>query len=200
VARRGRGRPPGESGTREAIIEEARRQFSDLGYRRTTLRSVARAAGVDPRLLLHYFGSKRNLFLESVELPIEPERIIDTVFAHGMENVGRSAAELILSVLEEPRSRRALTALLRAAVSEPEAAELIRELLAERILLPIANRVGGDQPELRAALAGSQIVGLATARHLIGLEPLARASRAELARALAPVIDHYLRGDWLRAR
>lgn len=200
MARRGRGRPPGESGTREAIIEEARRQFSDLGYRRTTLRSVARAAGVDPRLLLHYFGSKRNLFLESVELPIEPERIIDTVFAHGMENVGRSAAELILSVLEEPRSRRALTALLRAAVSEPEAAELIRELLAERILLPIANRVGGDQPELRAALAGSQIVGLATARHLIGLEPLARASRAELARALAPVIDHYLRGDWLRAR
>ena len=200
MARRGRGRPPGESGTREAIIEEARRQFSDLGYRRTTLRSVARAAGVDPRLLLHYFGSKRNLFLESVELPIEPERIIDTVFAHGMENVGRSAAELILSVLEEPRSRRALTALLRAAVSEPEAAELIRELLAERILLPIANRVGGDQPERRAALAGSQIVGLATARHLIGLEPLARASRAELARALAPVIDHYLRGDWLRAR
>jgi len=72
--------------------------------------------------------------------------------------------------------------------------------VAERILLPIANRVGGDQPELRAALAGSQIVGLATARHLIGLEPLARASRAELARALAPVIDHYLRGDWLRAR
>lgn len=196
MTKRGRGRPPGESGTREAIIEEARRQFGDLGYRHTTLRSIAHGAGVDPRLLLHYFGSKRELFLESVELPIEPERVVQTVFAQGMERVGRNAAEVILGVLDDARSRQALTALLRAAVSEPEAAELIRDLLSARILLPIAQRLGGERPELRASLAGSQIVGLAIARHVVGLEPLVDASRDDLARALAPVIDHYLRGDW----
>lgn len=196
MARRGRGRPPGESGTREAIIEEARRQFGDLGYRRTTLRSIARGAGVDPRLLLHYSGSKRELFLESVELPIEPERVVETVFAQGMERVGRNAAEVLLGVLDEPRSRQALTGLLRAAVSEPEAAELIRDLLSERILVPIARRLGGKRAELRASLAGSQIVGLAIARHVVGLEPLVGAAREDLIRALAPVIDHYLRGDW----
>ena len=197
MAKRGRGRPPGASGTRAVIIEEARRQFGDLGYRRTTLRSIALAAGVDPRLLLHYFGSKKDLFLESVELPMEPERVIELIFARGAENVGRSAAEVIVGVMDEPRSRRALTGLLRAVVSEPEAAELIRDLLAERLLTPVASRVGGARPELRASLVASQVIGLATARHLVGLEPLAAASREQLVRALAPVIEHYLRGDWV---
>jgi AcrR family transcriptional regulator len=199
MARRGRGRPTGESGTREAIIEAARRQFGDLGYRRTTLRSVAAGAGVDARLVLHYFGSKQNLFLESVELPLDPQRVIELVFSRGIESVGRSAAEIMVGVLDEPRSRQALTGLLRAAVSEPEAAELIRRLLAERILTPIAQRVGGEQPELRASLVGSQLVGLATARHLVGLPSLLAATREQLIAALAPVIDHYLRGDWLAA-
>lgn len=196
MAKRGRGRPPGESGTREAIIGEARRQFGEQGYRRTTLRSIAAAADVDPRLVLHYFGSKRDLFLESVELPIEPERVVETVFAHGPDGVGRRAVELILAVLDDAQSRQALIGLLRAAVSEPEAAELIRVLLSARILLPIARRLGAPQPELRASLAGSQIVGLAIARHVVALEPLTRASRDELVRGLAPVIEHYLGGDW----
>lgn len=200
MSRRGRGRPPGESGTREAIITEARRQFADLGYRRTTLRGVARAVGVDPRLLLHYFGSKRTLFLESVELPMDPDRVIQIVFDEGTENAGRRAAELMVTVLDEPRSRQAITGLLRAAVSEPEAAELIRDLLAERMLIPIARRVGGSRPELRAGMVASQVVGLAAARHMVGLEPLAKASREDLVRAVAPVIEHYLRGDWLEAR
>jgi AcrR family transcriptional regulator len=199
VSKRGRGRPPGESGTREAIIAEARRQFADLGYRRTTLRGVARAVGVDPRLVLHYFGSKRTLFLESVELPMDPDRVIEVVFERGAENAGRRAAELLVTVLDEPRSRQALTGLLRAAVSEPEAAELIRGLLAERILLPIANRVGGSRPDLRASMVASQVVGLAATRHMVGLEPLVRASRDDLVRALAPVIEHYLRGDWVES-
>lgn len=196
VAKRGRGRPSGESGTREAIIEEARRQFGDLGYRRTSLRSIARGAGVDPRLLLHYFGSKKELFLHSVELPMEPERVVELVFARGPEHVARSWAEVMLGVLEEPRSRQALIGLLRAAVSEPEAAALIHGLLADRLLTPIASRLGGDRPELRAGFVVSQFVGLATTLNVVGLEPLATASREDLLRALTPVIEHYLRGDW----
>ena len=62
VAKRA-GRRPGNSGTREAILEAARRQFADLGYDRTTLRSVAAEAGVDPALVVHFFGSKQQLFL-----------------------------------------------------------------------------------------------------------------------------------------
>ncbi len=197
MAKRGRGRPPGESGTREAIVAEARRQFGDVGYRSATLRSIALGAGVDARLLLHYFGSKQELFAESVELPIEPSRVIEIVFADGDEHAPRNAARLLVTVLEDPDSRRSLTAMLRAAVSEPEAASLIRDVLTRRMLMPIASRLGGARPELRASLVAAQLVGLVVVRHVVGMRPLAEAPPEALVRALEPVFEHYLHGAWV---
>jgi AcrR family transcriptional regulator len=197
VARRGRGRPPGASGTREAIIREARRQFAEHGYRATSLRAIGQAAGVDARLVLHYFGSKRDLFMESVELPIEPEQAIATVFADGVERVPENAARLLVSILEQTESRRPLVALLRAAVSEPEAADLIRDLLTSRLLVPIATRLGGSRAQLRASFVASQLVGITIVRYVVRIPPMAEASREELVRALVPVFEHYLHGDWV---
>jgi AcrR family transcriptional regulator len=196
MAKRGRGRPPGESGTRDAIIREARHQFAEVGYRATSLRSIGRAAGVDPRLVLHYFGSKQELFTESVELPLEPEDAIAIVFADGDARAAENAARLLTSILEDPETRRPLVALLRAAVTEPEAAELIRDILTRRLLLPIASRLGGDRAPLRASLVASQVVGLAVVRYVVRIQPLADASRDDLVRALIPVFEHYLHGDW----
>ena len=193
---RTRGRRPGGLDTRSAIIAEARRQFGEVGYGPSTLRTIAAAVGVDPRLVLHYFGSKKGLFEASVELPVDPEVVAATVLRAADGDVGTRTAELILSILEDPSRRLVFTGLLRAAVSDPEAAPLIRDILATRILLPIAQAVGTDQPELRAALVASSVVGLAVARHTVGIEPLASASREDLVRALAPVVTHYLRGDW----
>jgi AcrR family transcriptional regulator len=196
VAKSTRGRRPAGSGTREAIIEVARRQFGELGFRRTTFRSIASEAGVDPRLVLHYFGSKRQLFLQSIELPLDPQLILERAFEGDPSQIATRVARLFVSALDEPRTRQAFTAIIRAAVSEPEAARLIRELLTDRVLVPFARRVGGDAPELRAGLIATQVVGIAMARHIVGIEPLARASAEQLERALAPVIDHFLHGDW----
>jgi AcrR family transcriptional regulator len=195
--RRGRGRPPGESGTREQIVAEARHQFSELGYSRTTLRGIARGAGVDPRLLLHYFGSKQELFTASVELPMEPEQVTQVVFGSGSDQAAANAARLMVSVLDNPDTRRPFLALLRAAVAEPEAATLIRKVITVRLLEPMAQRLGGERPELRASLVASQLVGILLVRHVVGIQPLADASREELIRALEPVFEHYLHGDWL---
>jgi len=192
-----RGRRPAGSGTREAIIEAARQQFGELGYRRTTLRGVARLAGVDPRLVLHYFGSKKQLFLESVELPIDPATVFERLFEPGPESVGERAAEIIVAVLEDPATQRVMVGLIRAAASEPEAAQLVREILTERMLTPLAERVGGDRPELRAGLMASQVVGLAMGRHVVELDALETVSREQLVRAIAPVFDHYLTGAWV---
>jgi AcrR family transcriptional regulator len=193
---RTRGRRPGGTDTRGAIVLEARRQFGGHGYGETTLRSVAAGAGVDPRLVLHYFGSKRGLFKEAVELPIDPLVIVGTVLPGDGDEIGMRAARLLLAVLREPDQRLVIMGLLRAAVTDPEAADLIREILTERMLVPIARGIGADQPELRASLAASQVVGLVVARHVVGFEPLASASDAQLAAALAPVLTHYLRGAW----
>jgi AcrR family transcriptional regulator len=193
---RTRGRRPGGTDTRGAIAAEARRQFGERGYAETTLRSVAAGAGVDPRLVLHYFGSKRGLFKEAVELPIDPALIVETVLSGDEGDVGARGARLILGVLRDPGPRLVITGLLRAAVTDPEAADLIREVLTERMLLPIARGIGADRPELRASLAASQVVGLVIARHVVGLEALATAPDSQLATALAPVLTHYLSGTW----
>src|SRR5664279_4657903 len=94
-----RGRRPSGSGTREAIVEASRRQFGELGYRRTTLRSVAATAGVDPRLVLHYFGSKRRLFMDTIELPVDPEAVFDSVFRDDGSDLGTRAAGVFVALL-----------------------------------------------------------------------------------------------------
>jgi AcrR family transcriptional regulator len=195
VARK-RGRRPGGLDTRSALLEEARRQFGDAGYSGTTLRSIGAAVGVDPRLILHYFGSKRGLFEAVVELPIDPEFIVRTVLKGPGGEVGMRTAEFVVSVLDDAARRSVFIGLLRTAVTDDEAAAVVRELLTSRMLLPLARGVGADQPELRAGLLASQVVGLAVARHVVGIEPLASMPPGELARALAPVISHYLEGRW----
>ena len=194
-----RGRRPAGSGTREAILDAARSQFGRTGYEHTTLRSVAAEAGVDPRLVSHYYGSKRDLFMASVQLPVEPEMLLARVFGThetAGEGAGALVADALLGMLDDADTRQMAVALIRAAASEPEAAELIREVLTERVLLPLADRVVSDQPRLRASLCASQFVGLAMARYVVGIEPLASTSREQLVRALAPVFEHYLFGDW----
>jgi len=178
-------------------VAEARRQFGEAGYAPTTLRSVAAGAGVDPRLVLHYFGSKRGLFLEAVELPMDPSAIASLALRGESGTVGERVAALILSVLDDPTSRDVLMGILRSAVTDAEAAGLVRDILSERVLLPIAREVSADRPELRASMVASQVIGLAIARHVVGLEPVASASRETLIAALAPAITHYLEGAWM---
>ena len=63
------GRRPGGSDTRERIAVAARSLFADLGYERTTFRGIAAAAGVDPALVVHFYGSKDELFRQVMVLP-----------------------------------------------------------------------------------------------------------------------------------
>ena len=153
-------------------------------------------AGVDPRLVLHYFGSKRELFMASVQLPVHPQEVLARVFVPGETSIGHAAAETLLTVLDDPATRQMAVGLIRAAASEPDAAQLIREVLTERVLLPLAERVSADQPRLRASLVASQFVGIVMGRYIVQIEPLASVTREQLVRALGPVYDHYLSGAW----
>jgi AcrR family transcriptional regulator len=159
------------------------------------MRGIARGAGVDPRMILHFFGSKQALFTSTIDLPFEPEATFELLFAEGVEGIGRRVAEFILSVLDDPRGRSTVTGIIRAAVSEPEAAALVRELLTQRLLTPLARQVSHDRPELRASLIGAQVVGLVMARYVVSLEPLKAASHEDLVQTLTPVFEYYLLGD-----
>jgi len=189
-----RGRRPAGSETRAAIETAARRRFAEVGYPRTTMRAVAADAGVDPRLITHFFGSKQQLFVAVVELPFDPETTFDALLTGDGADVGARLADFLLDLLENPRTRSTMLSVIRAAASEEEAASQIRELLSTRLLGPLAQRVGADQPELRAALLSSQVVGLAFARHVVGFPALRADDRSSLANLLAQVFNVYLLG------
>lgn len=195
ATRASRGRRPAGSGTREAIEAAARHQFGEHGYQAASLRSIAAEAGVDPRLVLHFFGSKQKLFLSVVELPFDPQLVFPQVIGDGGPGVGRRVAQLFVSMLQTPQARQVLTAVMRAAVSEDEAAKYWRQVVTERLLEPLATQLTSDQPRLRAGLVASQIVGMTMARHVVAVAPLADATSDQLVNALAPVIDYYLTGD-----
>ena len=165
------GRRPGDSGTREAIRAAAVRLFAEQGYDRTSMRAVAAAAGVDPKLVAHYFGSKQQLFVSVVELPFDPA---------------------VVGVLEDPEGRRRLTGLIRAAASEPEAARMVRELVGREVFARIAEALGVEDADVRASLVGSQVVGLAMARYIVRVEPLASLSPEAVVAAIAPNLQRYL--------
>lgn len=187
-----RGRRPGGADTRGAILDAARELFSTRGFERTTIRSIALRAGVDPALVLHYFGSKDSLFLATIELPFEPEAVLPPLLAGDVDTLGERVARFVVGVLEDPTARGRVLAVIRAAASEPAAAQLLRGLIEQRIRDPIAHGLGAADAELRASLMGSQVVGLVMARYVVGVEPLASLGPEELAPILAPTFQRYL--------
>jgi AcrR family transcriptional regulator len=191
--RRGPGRRPGETTTRDAILEAARELFAERGYDRTTIRGIARAAGVDPSLVLHFFGSKQALFVATAELPFDPETALPAIFAEPSE-AGLRLARFVLGVLEDPDGRARMIGIVRAAASEPAAAAALRDLITRTVLGTIVRSLGSADADLRATLVGSQVVGLVMARYVLGVEPLATLPADAVARTIAPNLQRYLTG------
>lgn len=192
MARRS-GRRPGDSGTREAIRAAAIEQFSARGYDRPSMRSIAQQAGVDPALVSHFFGSKHALFVDVVELPFDPAQVIPTLLGGGdRDDVGARLAGFLVGVLEQPAARQRVTGLVRAAVSEPEAARMVRDLLTREIFARVVEELRADDAPLRANLVSSQVVGIVMARYILGLEPLASMPAEDVAAAVAPTLQRYL--------
>jgi AcrR family transcriptional regulator len=191
------GRRPGPTTTREAIADAARRQFAELGYDRATLRGIAGEAGVDAALVVRFYGSKDALFREVMALPPAVAEAMAGLADGPAATVGRRLAEVIVGMLENPRSRPIVLGRIRSASSHPDAAALVRETVTRDIGRLVAA-VTDDEPETRAVLVGSQIVGLALARYVVRVEPLASLPAADVIDYIAPVFQHYLVGP-LRA-
>ena len=191
------GRRPGPTTTRETIAGAARRQFAELGYDRATLRGIAGEAGVDAALVVRFYGSKDGLFREVMALPPAVAETIAGLADGPRETVGRRLAGAIVGMLEDPRSRAVVVGRIRSASSHPDAADLVRETVTRDVGRLVAA-LTDDEPEARAVLVGSQIVGLALARHVVRVEPLASLPAPDVVDYLAPVFQHYLVGP-LRA-
>lgn len=191
------GRRPGTSGTREAILAASRRQFADQGYARASMRSIAGAAGVDQRLIAHYFGSKQQLFLAAIGLPINPGDVLVRALGDGERDpavVTERLVEEVTAIFEQPELVQSIAALIRAGASEPEVAQLLRAFFPGAIVDAVGHLLGPGDPAYRLNLVGSQVIGLVMARAIVGLEPLASLPARTVAESVVPNLVRYLIG------
>ena len=189
------GRRPGASGTRAAILAAARTQFAASGFDAASVRAIARAADVDPALVLHYFGSKAALFAAALEIPFEADEIVERVVHGPRDQLGRRLALFFLSIWDEPARREAMMALLRAATTSPDAADMLRERVGERVLRPVGEHLGAPDAALRMSLCASHLVGIGITRYIVHIEPIASLEPGALADLVAPALQRYMTGS-----
>jgi AcrR family transcriptional regulator len=189
------GRRPGEPRTRVLIADAARRLFAERGFDRTSIRAVATEAGVDPALVHHYFGTKQRLFLEAVDFPIDAVSSIERLSIDDADGVGERLVRFALRQWDDPAVLPRLLGVLRSAVTDPQAARMLALLFTRQGPVQLVRGLGSDQPDLRAELVGTQLVGLAVARHVLRVEPLASADHETIVRAVGPTMQRYLTGD-----
>jgi AcrR family transcriptional regulator len=145
-------------------------------------------------LVTHYFRTKAGLFAAVVHPPVDPATAIAAVTAQGPERAGENLARMVLATLEDPESRAWVVAMVRAATSESEVAAVVRERFAETLLIPLVEAIGADDPEYRATLLMSQLIGLAVTRCVLAVEPLASRPAEQVAASLAGTFQRYLTG------
>jgi AcrR family transcriptional regulator len=194
------GRRPGSADTRGRILAAARQAFGELGYDGASVRDIAGRAGVDAALVHHYFGTKQRLFLAATELPVDPALLIPQVLAGGREGMGERFVRFLVDLWDRPDVRPLLMGVVRSAATDAVAAGMARRLLVDGPFLALARAADRPDPELRATLAGSQLVGLAMARYVLRLEPLASLPPAGVAALVGPAVERFLTGELHLAR
>jgi AcrR family transcriptional regulator len=172
--------------TKAAILSAARERFAADGYHRATIRSIAGAAGIDPALVMRYFGSKERLFAAACELNLQLPDLRGTPR-------DEIAAALARHFLERWESGETLRLLLRTGVTNPVAADRLRSIFAAQ-LLPVVTALSQDpaRAPMRAGLVSTQMLGTALCLYVLRLPPLTAMTREQVVEAIAPAIHRFL--------
>lgn len=196
---RRRGRPPRTEGAadapaaRDRILTAARNEFAERGYDKTSIRGIAKAAGVDPALVHHYFGTKDQIFGAAVELIFAPTLAApDAVHGGSREGAGERMARFMFGVWENPVTRLPLLAVMRSALTNEAAAAVLRGMIERRLLLRMVVELHVPNPEFRAQLAAGHMIGIAMLRYVIRMEPMASAPVEDIVAMVGPTLQRYL--------
>lgn len=170
--------------TKAVILAAAKERFAQSGFERATIRAIAADANIDPSMVMRYFGSKDLLFAAAADFDLQ----IPDLSGVEQENIG---AQLVDYFMDRWERDEALIVLLRSSTSNAEAAHRMREIFAGQ-LLPVVARINPAQPERRAGLIATQMLGLALCRYVLRLPPIVEMSHDEVVSWLGPTIQRYL--------
>ncbi|KUI12057.1 TetR family transcriptional regulator [Mycobacterium sp. GA-1285] len=189
------GRPPGPSDTRERILNSARELFARNGIDKTSIRAIAAAAGVDPALVHHYFGTKTQLFAAAIHIPIDPMQVIGPLRQVPVEEIGRTLPSLLLPLWDSELGK-GFIATLRSILAGNDTS-LVRSFFEEVITREVGSRVDvppGSGP-VRVQFVASQLLGVVMARYILELEPFKSLPVDRIVETIAPNLQRYLTGE-----
>lgn len=178
--------------TRAAILAAARELLVERGYEGTTIRAAAARAGIDPSMVMRYYGNKEGLFAAAVDVDLKfPDPV-----SWPRDQVGELMARHFVSRWEGALSDDVIIMLLRSAGTNSAAAEQVRSVFGRQVTGFVRAVAGeGDESAPRAAMLTAQILGVALCRYVLQIPALVAIDAEELVGLLAPVLQHYLLGD-----
>lgn len=180
---------PRSAAARARILEAARRRFARHGYADTTIRAVAADARIDASLVMRYYGNKDGLFAAAADTELELPDLSRIARDEWPERLLRNFFER----WDGPRGHEQ-ELLLRSAATNAQAAARVRAVVSDQFAIAF-DKAGADEPQRRAALVTSQLLGIALLRYVLAVPPVAGAPADELIRDVAPTLRRYLTGS-----
>jgi AcrR family transcriptional regulator len=171
--------------TKAAILTAARERFGTAGFQAATIRAIAADAGVDPAMVMRYYGSKDKLFAAAADFDLR----FPDLASVDRSNIGRS---LVRHFLERWEGDDALVILLRSSATNDEAAQRMRQIFETQLQPLVANVAPDAESQWRAGLIATQIMGMAFCRFVLRLAPVVAMTRDEIVESLGPTIQRYL--------
>lgn len=174
------------------MLAAAKQHFAAHGYEKATLRAIAKDAHVDPSMVLYLFGSKADLFRESLRLLLDPEKLVEAMSVTEGD-IGSRLVGRYLQMWEGPETADSMIAMLQSATSNPDANAALRGFIQTYVLTAVSGVIGGDeQARLRAMLAATNLVGTALLRYVMKVPPLADLPAEDVVTLIGPTVTRYL--------
>jgi AcrR family transcriptional regulator len=190
------GRRRGNPDTRATILAAAESEFAAKGFDGASMRGIAKTAGVDPSLIYHYFDSKDDVLLASLNVPFDPREVVPALTAAGSADLGNRIAAQFVSIWDDEANQTRLVAVVRAAMSSATAQDMLTNGLVRMILRPISETIDAPDAALRTQYVASQLLGLAMTRYVLRLEPLASAPAEVVVARIGPALQRYIEDSW----
>lgn len=182
----------GTDDVRDAVLDSARAAFHARGYVRTSMKGVAAAAGVAPEVVNRYWNSKESLFAAAMRLPFDPASAVPELVAPGLDGMGERLTRATLDLLADEESRNDFIALFQAGASATKAARGMQDYVERSIVDRLVRTLGVPDARLRVNLIVSYLMGIATTRYVVRLEPIASMPEDDLVKLVAPTIQNWL--------
>lgn len=176
--------------TRDRILLQARRIFSELGFENTTIRAVAAAAKIHPSMVMRYYHSKEELFATASAVNF---RLPDLIAIEPGKR-GEALVEHLLEHWEGESTSHELQVLLRAAGTHDLARNRFVEYVQQKAVPAIKKVLAKDRQEERIGFILIQIAGLVVSRYLFAYAPVVAMNRRQIIRTVGRVLQEYISG------